>query len=60
MWAFLAGVIQLLFLILNTKVEKDKEERARKDALLKGWDDAVKSGDTATINDMLLKLRMRA
>lgn len=60
MWAAIGGIIQLVFLILSTKFEKDKEERKRKDEALKGWDDAVKSGDTARINDMLVKLRMRA
>ncbi len=59
MLALISGVIQLIFLVLSTLLEKDKEERARKDEALKGWDDAVKSGDTARINDMLIKLRMR-
>ena len=60
MWSAIGAIIQLVFLILKTKFEKDEAERKRKDALLEGWDKAVKSGDTATINDMLLKLKLRS
>lgn len=60
MWTAIGTILQLIFLILKTKFEKDAEERKRKDEALKGWDAAVKSGDTATINDMLVKLRMRS
>lgn len=58
MLAAIGAVIQLIYLIFKTKFEKDADERKRKDEALKGWDNAVKSGDTATINDMLIKLRM--
>lgn len=57
MIALITAVVQLILLIINTKFEKDKEERKRKDELLTGWDKAVKSGDTTAINDMLIKLR---
>lgn len=57
MWAAIGGIIQLVFLILSTKFEKDKEERKRKDEALKGWDEAIKSGDKSRINAMVDRVR---
>ena len=56
--AFAGAVIQLVFLILSNKFEKDNKERERKDEMLKDWDKAVSSGDDVAINDLLVKLRM--
>ncbi len=53
----LGGIVQILYLILKTKFEKDKEERTRKDELFTGWKEVIKSGDTARITDFLSKLR---
>lgn len=60
MWAAIGGIVQIIFLILQTKFEKDAAERKSKDEALSGWDDAVKSGDPARINAMLLKFRLRS
>lgn len=53
MIALLTAVAQLVFLILQTKFEQDKQEKARRDALLTGWTQAIKSGDKSKITAML-------
>lgn len=57
MVALITAVIQLVFLILNTKFQKDSEERKRRDELLTDWDKAIKSGDTDKINALLVAIR---
>lgn len=57
MLTIIGGVIQLIFLILQTKFEQDKGKKAQKDELLKGWDEAVKSGDTERISNMLVRIK---
>lgn len=56
MWQVIAGIIQIIFLILKTKTEKDAEERKKKDEALTGWHEVIKSGDKARITAMLDKL----
>lgn len=56
MIALLTAVAQLIFLVLNTKFEKDKEEKARRDEILTDWDKAIKTGDVAAINSFIDKL----
>jgi hypothetical protein len=57
MLALISGVLQLIFLILKNKYNQDEDDKKRKEELHVEWADAVKSGDTKRINDMLLKLR---
>ncbi len=57
MWAAIAAVIQLVILILQTKFEKDAEERKRKDAALTGWTQVAKSGDADRINSFIDSVR---
>lgn len=53
MWAAIGAIIQLVFLILKTKFEKDAEERKRRDELLVGWKEVIKSGDKSKVTAML-------
>ncbi len=57
MWAAIAAIAQLLYLIINTKFERDAAERKRKDEALAGWDQAVKSGDISRINATIDRVR---
>lgn len=57
MWAAIVGICQIVYLVLQAKFEKDTQERKRRDDLNAGWKDAIKSGDTSTINNFVDKLR---
>ena len=57
MIALITGVIQLVFLILRNKFEKDAEERKKKEEIHANWADAVKSGDKNRINALIDFLR---
>lgn len=57
MWAAIAGIFQIIYLVLQTKFERDAAERKRRDELNTGWKEAVKSGDLSTINGFVDKLR---
>lgn len=57
MWQTVAGVIQILFLVLKNKFERDEAERKRKEALHEEAKDAVKSRDISRINSVIERLR---
>lgn len=57
MWSTIAGIVQLLYLIIKNKFEKDSELKADKEKIHADWKEAIKSGDTVRISDMLVKLR---
>jgi len=53
----LGALIKLIFLIAEIWNTKNKEEKARKEAILKEVSDAIKVGDTSTITAALSRLR---
>lgn len=53
MWGAIIAIIQLIGIILKTKFENDAIERKRKDDALKGWKEAVVSGDAGRINSVI-------
>ena len=57
MWAAISGIIQIVWLLLKNKFEKDEAEKKRKEALHEKANDAIKSGDTSRIVSILDKLR---
>lgn len=57
MIAIIAGVIQLIFLILKNKYNQDEEDKQRKKEIANEWKDAIKSGDASRINTLIDKLR---
>ena len=57
MVAIIAGVIQILILILKTKFESDEAERKRKDELLTGWKEVAKSNDLSRINAFIDRVK---
>ena len=57
MWAAIAGIIQIIAILLKNKIERDEEERRRKEALHEEAKEAIKSRDVSRINNLLCKLR---
>jgi len=57
MWQVIAGIIQIIFLFLKNKNEKDAEERKRKDDLYVEWKSAMASRDVARINSVVDRVR---
>lgn len=57
MWATIAGVLQIVLIVLKNYFERDAEEKARKDALRTAATEAIKSGDLSRINSVIVSLR---
>lgn len=57
MWAAISGAIQIIYLLLKNKFERDEAERKRKEALHAEANQAIKSGDVSRINDIVSRLR---
>jgi len=57
MWNMIGGVIQIVFLLLKNKFEKDIEKKKKKEELHNEVKEAVKSGDTSRIVSLIDKLR---
>lgn len=57
MWQVIAGVIQIIFLFLKNKSEKDAEEKKRKDELYVEWKAAMASRDSSRINGVIDRVR---
>lgn len=60
MWAAIAAVAQLIYLIVKNKFDRDDLERKRKEVLHAQWTDAVRSGDVNRINDILAGMRTKS
>ena len=58
MWNMIGGVIQIIFLLLKNKFEKDAEKKKRKDELHNEVKEAIKSGNTSRIVGVIDKLRL--
>lgn len=57
MWAVISGVVQIIFLILKNKFEKDEVKRKAKEALHAEVGEAIKSHNVSRINVLIGKLR---
>ena len=57
MWAAIGGVIQIIFLVLKNKLERDAEIKKRKEDLDVEIKDAIKSRDVNAIDAVIRKLR---
>jgi hypothetical protein len=57
MWGVIAGVIQIISLLLKNKFEKDEELKKKKEAMGVEAKEAIKSRDASRINDILIRLR---
>lgn len=57
MWATIAGVLQIVLILLKNYLEKEEDEKARKNALRQEASDAIVSGNLDRINSVILKLR---
>lgn len=50
-------LLPIILLITKTVIENMTNKKAERDKLHADWADAVKSGDTARISDMLTRMR---
>ena len=57
MWQVVAGIIQIIFLVLKNKFEKDAEEKKRKEALYAQAKTAIKERNLSAITSVLDGLR---
>lgn len=57
MWQTIAGVIQIIFLIMKNKFERDEAERKRKEALYVEAKEVLKMRDASRVNDLLTRMR---
>lgn len=57
MWAVVAGVLNILYLILKNYFEKDTELRKEKEKLHEEASIAIKSGDVDRINSVIVRLK---
>ena len=57
MWSVIASVLQILYLILKNKFEKDSEEKAKKKVLYEEAKTAIVSRDPSQLTGVLDKLR---
>ena len=57
MWAVISGVVQILYLLLKNKFEKDAELKKKKEELHVEAKEAIGSRDVSRINTLLTELR---
>lgn len=57
MWQAIAGIIQILYLLLKNKFEKDEELRKKRAELHAEVKDTIASRDTSRINDLVKRMR---
>ena len=57
MWAVISGVIQIIYLLLKNKMEKDKDVKKQREELQQEATKAIKSRDIGAINSVVGKLR---
>ena len=57
MWGVIGGVIQIIFLLLKNKFEKDAELKKKKEDLRVEVKEVIKSRDVSRINDLVSRLR---
>lgn len=57
MWAVISGVIQIIYLLLKNKFEKDAELKKKKEELHVEAKEAIKSRDASRITSVLDRMR---
>lgn len=57
MWSVIIGALQIVFLLLKNKLERDEEIKKKKEALREEATSAIKAGDLSRINGVINKLR---
>ena len=57
MFQIIAGVIQIIYLLLKNKFEKDAEVRKKREELHVEAAKAIKSGDISAVNSIITRLR---
>lgn len=57
MWPAIAGIIQIIAMVLKNKFEADAKKRKKEDDRHAGWKNVIKSGDSSAITAFADKLR---
>ena len=57
MWQAIGSILQILFIVLKNKFEKDEEERKKKKELYEEAKTAIVNRDAAGVDAVLRKLR---
>lgn len=57
MWAAVSGIIQIIYLLLKNKFEKDEEIKKQREAMKNEAKESIKSMDANRINNTILNLR---
>mgnify|MGYP001570854366 CR=1 FL=1 len=57
MWGVVSGIIQIIFLVLKNRFEKDAELKRKREELRSEVNEAVKSRDAGRINRVVNRLR---
>jgi hypothetical protein len=57
MWSAVAGIIQIIYLLLKNKFEKDEEIKKQREAMKNEAKDSIKSMDATRISNTILNLR---
>ncbi len=57
MWQVFAGIVQIIFLILKNKFEKDEEKRKEREQHAKEASEIIKSRDVSRLNNLLTRMR---
>jgi hypothetical protein len=57
MWAVISGVVQIIYLLLKNKFEKDAELKKKREDLHEEAKTAIASRDVSALNSLLSKLR---
>ena len=57
MWAAITGIIQIIYLLIKNKFEKDEELKRKRENLHAEAKEAIKSRDVSSINILLGKLK---
>lgn len=57
MWQVVAGVLQIIYLFMKNKFEKDAELRKQKEEIYVEAKEAIKSKDVSRINGVIDRMR---
>ena len=59
MWAVISGIIQIIYLLLKNKLEKNQELKKKREAMSVEAKEAIASRDISDINNLVGRLRSK-
>ena len=57
MWQVVAGIVQIIFLFLKNKFEKDEELKKKKEEMYNEAKSAIQARDISRINSLIGRMR---